>query len=933
MVDGLLMPAPQVIERRALGLFTDPAPSTAPDGSLFAAENVWIRRPGMIEPRPGLCAESIATLSVPSGYSIYQAFPFESDIVVVATDGSGNWRVYSVTAGTTHSRFGTSTTAWTGTVGCVHAAQMAGNLYLTTDNGVFRITSPSTAAAYRAGLERPTQIALTTSTSSTLYPNRPLAANSAIAYRFCQARKVGDRWIRSAPSGRMVARSYTGSSAKAVVMGAGNVLSGSTAVGDSLSGDHLEAYRSVAFTTDDPDEPSDEMAYLASVRFNSGWDTFYDDTTALGLVGPALYTNSTQAVGGQLQENGRPPLCRDIAEYNGMMFFGAAVWPATLTFDILQMGPAWRDSSASTTDRFTTFTITGDTHSSTTVDNVSAADIAKLSVGMRVFLDGGTPNVADAKFADGTLITAIGGTSFTISAAALATTAGVTIRVCDWIELSINNGTTYTQRLYCHTANGSASSDDYFDCREFRASTSADVNGAVAFAENASLYFANNAAEEVMIVSVFGDGVYSPWSIHCEQIGVISRTSPATITAKTSKPLVTSPRIDTTGIASTTRGGVNFLAYSKLGEPEHVPPTNYIEIGSNEHAIQRVIQGRDCLFVFKTDGAWKVSGYSPETLQVDEYDRSMTLVHPDAVCAYDGRVAAWTNKGVVMMTDSGYEIISAPIATTIASAALSAASAQTTRGYFMAAWPAEDVVILGAGSGTLYAFHVRNQSWTKWTHATTTAHCASQSGTSLYVGGINSSTATLLKSNSTTKDIEYSITVASVTGTSVTINAGSGWTPAVNDCVVKGGTPYSITAVASSTAFTVHTTGLTTGSATAEVGPTCTLTFVGEDAGSPLTQKMWREVAWQFFILRGAGRIGATFLTDRYLSTTTTNYLETFQLSNFTPKSLRFPVPRAHKRSPALLPGLSISGPRMAWLLMAMALTFNPMSERLGNDD
>jgi hypothetical protein len=235
----------------------------------------------------------------------------------------------------------------------------------------------------------------------------------------------------------------------------------------------------------------------------------------------------------------------------------------------------------------------------------------------------------------------------------------------------------------------------------------------------------------------------------------------------------------------------------------------------------------------------------------------------------------------------------------------------------------------------MYAFHVRNGSWTKWTHATTTAHCAAQSGTALYVGGINGSTATLLKSNSTTKDVEYSITISAVdgTGTGITINSGSGWTPAVNDLVVQSNVAYAITAVTSSTVFTVQAAGLTAASATAEVGPTSAVVFVAEDAGNALAQKNWTQAKWFFHILRGVCRIAFTFLTERYLNTTTQYYFETFQTANFTPKALRVPVPRNSRKAAGILPGFSISGPRMAWLCAAMSMSFGGGSARVGNDD
>jgi hypothetical protein len=931
------MPA-QVLNLRPIGLVTDPSAVIAPDGALLQATNVWIQRPGVVEPRPGLAAQSISSLSVPSGYSIYQLFPFEDDLVAVATDGSGNWRCYSVTAGTTHQIGGSA--AWTSTIGCVHAAQAAGNLYVTTDKGVIRITSnaPSGSQNYRAGLERPPQTRPLRDTSTTTSPNQVCPANSAVAYRYVAKRKIGDRYIYSAPSGRVVHRNVTGDGDSGVTLNTDTITlgTGSSTNGDNLSTDELEIYRSVAFTSAYTDEPSDEMVQIGTAPQASGgtgfFDDFVDDTPTTSNAGPALYTNGTQR--GANQENGRPPMCRDIAEYNGMMFFGGAVWPATLTVQIGAMGDDWRGSATGKQERFTTFTITGDTSSNTTVSNVSAADIAKLHVGQRVFLDGSTPDIADARFASGTLITAIGASSFTISAAALTSTIGVTIRVCDWIEFSSTNGSgTTTMREYMHTSYGSSAATSYVDANDFETGTGVIVGGAVGLAQHATTYLDGQTAG--LRVTALGDGYYTPWSLLVEQVGSLSRTSPSTITVKTSNPRVTFPRCDSsTGVTNTVRGGINVLAWSQLNEPEHVPPVEYqTEIGSAEHAIQRIVSCRDGLYVFKTDGIWRVSGYSPQTLTVDEYDRSLALVHPDAVCAYEGLAAAWTNKGVALIGDGQTRIISQPIAETLSDVAASVSS--TTRGTFMAAWPYQQCIILRESvTGAMYVHCLRTGAWVAWTH-TVTVHSAAAVAGYLYMGGVSSSTATLLKSNSTTKDVETSITISAVDadGTGITINAGSGWTPAVNDCVVQSSVAYAITAVTSATVFTVQSAGLTAAAATAEEGADVAVWFPFQYAGNPMAQKLWREVSWYFSDHTGLCRITFQFFSSRYFAGETANYFETFTTSAGAPRNIRVPVPRNSKRSVGIGGGISTSGPRMAWKFHSAALSYVPMSERVGNHD
>src|SRR5687767_7999077 len=81
------------------GLFLGSNPHAAvPPGAMTVAENVVIRRPGIVEPRPGFVSYRYATL--PAGpYRPRRAIPFESgeatDLLVLAHTGSawlGVWR-------------------------------------------------------------------------------------------------------------------------------------------------------------------------------------------------------------------------------------------------------------------------------------------------------------------------------------------------------------------------------------------------------------------------------------------------------------------------------------------------------------------------------------------------------------------------------------------------------------------------------------------------------------------------------------------------------------------------------------------------------------------------------------------------------------------------------------------------------------------------
>lgn len=194
----------QTLHIRSAGLVTNVNALAAPEGAMSEALNVVIERPGVARPRPGLPVTTL-TATIPANHFVYQAYYWDDTLIYVTHNGglpgAGATRVASQYNSTLFSRFGTSDTAWMASLGCVHFAEMGGNLYFTTDNGVFRITSKLTAAAYRAGLERPKQTftGLVVSAVGDTQVNYPYANGYVAAYRCVMARKVNDRWIRSAP--------------------------------------------------------------------------------------------------------------------------------------------------------------------------------------------------------------------------------------------------------------------------------------------------------------------------------------------------------------------------------------------------------------------------------------------------------------------------------------------------------------------------------------------------------------------------------------------------------------------------------------------------------------------------------------------------------------------------------------------------------------
>jgi hypothetical protein len=901
------------------GLFTDPNPlSAAPDGAMAEALNVVIARPGVVEPRPGLQAQSSFT-SIANDEDIIRMVPFEGDILVLTkdvSDGTGHAYWYSanddmVQAGS----FMGATSAWTFTVGQAHAAAMGGNLYITSSEGVFRCTAPGDDNAYRAGIPRPPPTIVDLETTGGI--NYPFAAETSWAYRICETLTAGRLTVRSAPSSRVLERSYTGTAASYVehtfARTPGNV---------------SEFYRSEIASAWDG-SPSDELSMIGTAAASSS--EFNDDASTTGIRGASLYTNATQQ--GALLENGLTPLCRDVASFREMPFFAGATRAPTMTFDVLAFGFDWRGLNDSYSDRLTYLACSGGgvtvTLGSPTITGLTAAQVAKLRVGMRVCDTAGIPDggVADAQFPVSTYITVVGATSITLNNNALAN--GTDFIAMDWMEIAVTDaGGTQTERVFF----SNLSSGTYtIQSREAIPLAGTDVGGPQLLAAKFSSLF----TDPLVTMSAFGDGIVSPWTFLIESFAY----DVTSITVKISNEGATPERIDrTTGKTATASGSAATLAWGKPGEPEHVPPGYFTEIGAADKAILRVLPTRDSLLVFKEDGTWRVSGYSPDSLQVDELDRTMRLVHPDAACEWDGQVAAWTNKGVMLVSDGGAQEISLPIANLI-EAAGDIHAGNAAKGVFLCGWLDKGLLLLGIPSSTstgyaeyVYCWSQRTGAWTRWSHASRITTACSV-GKDLYFGtraADASSDAVVLKAVAESYDVSTAVTVSAVSGTGITISGGSGWTPAVGDILRQSSVDYAVTAITSATVFTVHTTGVTAAAAAALTRTAMQVEWTVRDGQNAGAAKHFREATLVLGSASGLVANDNSYTTDRSQTASTSTSALTYTTSD-APTTIRTRIPRESRRCGRLEHAMTMKGAKPGWQLHGASYVFEPKSTRFPN--
>ena len=105
---------------------------------------------------------------------------------------------------------------------------------------------------------------------------------------------------------------------------------------------------------------------------------------------------------------------------------------------------------------------------------------------------------------------------------------------------------------------------------------------------------------------------------------------------------------------------MNRIFWSKIQQPDAVPPGNYFDVGSMDQPIHRIIPLRESLFVLKGDGIYRVTGENG-VYQVTLFDNTTKIIAPDSAVTVNNLIFCLTNQGVVSISDVGVEILSKPI--------------------------------------------------------------------------------------------------------------------------------------------------------------------------------------------------------------------------------------------------------------------------------
>jgi hypothetical protein len=107
----------------------------------------------------------------------------------------------------------------------------------------------------------------------------------------------------------------------------------------------------------------------------------------------------------------------------------------------------------------------------------------------------------------------------------------------------------------------------------------------------------------------------------------------------------------------------NRLYFSKFQEHEAVPLLNYIDIGSRDQQILRIVQLRESLFVLKEDGVYRLAGDpgANPIWDVGAFDTTAIIKAPDTAITLGNQCYFLSNQGIMQLNESSIQSVSRSI--------------------------------------------------------------------------------------------------------------------------------------------------------------------------------------------------------------------------------------------------------------------------------
>lgn len=478
-----------------------------------------------------------------------------------------------------------------------------------------------------------------------------------------------------------------------------------------------------------------------------------------------------------------------------------------------------------------------------------------------------------------------------------------------------------------------------------------------------SLVYAYDSTNTSLAASLPGDFFLQEQGIGRTAFGVASSRSTCW------NPALTTTPTDNPSLA----GGSIGLGYcSKFNQPESVPTSNTINVGNPSFEWYRNLPLRNSVIILKADGCFQLTG-SQYPFTVTTLDLGTILIAPESATVMSNQVFAYTNQGVVAITETGPGIISRPIENTLQQIS-SYLYPDFPRLSFGTSYETDRKWLFSTISGaddftkitTSYVYDTITQTWTTYIYPVTIWDMLeSPTEHRLYVSSADTTYPYLFQERKSFTvvdfaDIELPITITAFSGTTVTVNSTTnavvGWSLAqLND---EGDNQAAaivnismITAIVDSTHLTVAddvTWDLTMDVTTRLEQPipiqVLFTPIIGSESGqaNPGIVKFFQEIQAFFQNINFSG-ITFRFSSD-FIASTTPVTLEPKAFTagwgdfawgevpwgggSFSAQSMRTYIPLSARRAHWLNVQLDISEAMTSFTFAGLVLTYRPVTLR-----
>jgi len=351
--------------------------------------------------------------------------------------------------------------------------------------------------------------------------------------------------------------------------------------------------------------------------------------------GAAFYQNDTQE--GDGQANTQPPFAKDIALYNNITFYANTKTRHQFSLDLTGLDFILPE--------YTISTISVDTAAV-----VTTSEAHGLTSGQSVDITGtnSTPVI------DGTrVVTVLSATTFSVPVTTSGAGSAGTVTDTNTTVTFTGSSTTFditfasSENLASGVAKKFTSGTVAENIEDTARSIIRAINGATANSIVTSSYVSmpNDPPGKIVIESrELNDGGFTLQAFNAFS-GGFSAFNPALTNATNSE----------------NNEKTNRLYYSKLNEPEAVPALNFFRVGGGDTEIVRIKALRDSLFVFTTEGIFRVTGSTPQQLNLSGFDQTAKIEARESVATLNNTIYVFTDQGITSVSDTGVSIVSRQI--------------------------------------------------------------------------------------------------------------------------------------------------------------------------------------------------------------------------------------------------------------------------------